>query len=88
MLSSGLKTGITFSGTLDENRDMNAYSGTVIHSISQEYEDDNTTYVYRLPCKLPEELPDTLIMAWSDRPDEPIVRVDTRTVEPDLAVTP
>ena len=73
---------------LDENRDMNAYSGTVIHSISQEYEDDNTTYVYRLPCKLPEELPDTLIMAWSDRPDEPIVRVDTRTVEPDLAVTP
>ena len=73
---------------LDESRDMNAYSGTVIHSISQEYEDDNTTYVYRLPCKLPEELPDTLIMAWSDRPDEPIVRVDTRTVEPDQTVTP
>lgn len=77
-----------YAHLLDENRDMNAYSGTVIHSISQEYEDDNTTYVYRLPCKLPEELPDTLIMAWSDRPDEPIVRVDTRTVEPDLAVTP
>ena len=73
---------------LDENRDMNAYSGTVIHSISQEYEDDDTTYVYSLPCKLPEELPDTLIMAWSDRPDEPIVRVDTRTVEPDQAVNP
>lgn len=73
---------------LDENRDMNAYSGTVIHSISQEYEDDDTTYVYRLPCKLPEELPDTLIMVWSDRPDEPIVRVDTRTVEPDQTINP
>ena len=73
---------------LDENRDMNAYSGTVIHSISQEYEDDDTTYVYSLPCKLPEELPDTLIMAWSDRSDEPIVRVDTHAVEPDHTVNP
>ena len=72
---------------LDESGNPDVFNGKIFLNTSQEYEDENT-YIYRLPCKLPEELPDTLIMSWSDRADETIIRVDNRVADPDQAVIP
>ena len=72
---------------LDESGNPDVFNGKIFLNTSQEYEDENT-YIYRLPCKLPEELPDTLIMSWSDRADETIIRVDNRVADPVQAVNP